>query len=119
MAQQQISKDVRDCIDTCMECHSICTETAYYCLTQGGQHADAKHVRLLLDCAEICQTSADYMLRSSDLHGKTCGLCAEVCKRCAESCEKIGQNDELMKKCAEICRRCAESCKKMSSLVTA
>jgi hypothetical protein len=53
------------------------------------------------------------MLRGSDLHVLTCGVCAEVCMRCAEACERMG-DDETMKRCAEVCRRCAESCRQMA-----
>jgi hypothetical protein len=67
----------------------------------------------LLDCASICHTSADFMLRGSDLHRPTCGVCAEVCQRCAESCERMAE-DELDRRCAEVCRRCAESCRQMA-----
>jgi hypothetical protein len=54
-----------------------------HCLQKGGKHAEAKHLRLLMDCAEIRQTSAHFMLRGSDLHSRTCFACAEVCVRCA------------------------------------
>jgi hypothetical protein len=77
----------------------------------GGAHGGAAHVRLLLDCAEICHTSADFMLRGSDLHPLTCGVCAQVCERCADECERLGATDPAMKRCAEACRRCAESCR--------
>ncbi len=53
------------------------------------------------------------MLRRSDLHVLTCGVCAEVCARCAEQCERMG-SDEVMRRCAEVCHRCAESCRKMA-----
>jgi hypothetical protein len=80
----------------------------------GGRHAEAAHVRLLLDCAQICQTSADFMLRGSSYHARTCETCAEVCLACAENCERIGPDDDMMKKCAEVCRRCAASCRQMA-----
>ena len=51
-------------------------------LQQGGKHAEAQHIRTLLACAEICRTSADFMLLGTDLHKHTCGACAEVCDRC-------------------------------------
>ena len=35
-------------------------------------------VIVLLDCAEICQTSANFMLRGSPLHTNTCAACAIV-----------------------------------------
>jgi hypothetical protein len=106
-------KDMQQCIQACLECSRSCLETVTYCLRKGGRHAEERHVRLLLDCAEICQTSANFMLRGSELHGRTCFACAEVCERCAESCAAMG-DDAMMRACADMCRRCEESCRKMS-----
>ena len=105
---------MQECLKRCQECHAICTETAQHCLQMGGKHAEVEHIRLLLDCADICQTSSDFMLRESPRHVLTCQACSEVCLACAESCERIGQQDSMMKKCAEVCRRCAESCRSMA-----
>src|ERR1700682_6009384 len=57
-----------------------------------GKQAEAAHIRLLLDCAEICQTSANFMLRGSELQGDTCGACAEVCDRYAQACAQFGDD---------------------------
>jgi hypothetical protein len=111
----QISADMRECISNCTECHAICTETAQHCLGMGGAHAAPEHIGLLLDCAQICATSADFMLRGSALHSRTCGVCAEACQRCAEDCERLAEGDETMLRCAELCRRCAESCRRMAA----
>lgn len=108
-----ISTDMQQCIDICQECHNVCLETVIHCLKMGGQHTEPTHIRLLLDCAEICQTSADFMLRSSDLHGLTCATCADVGERCAEDCERF--DDAQMEQCAQTCRRCAESCREMAA----
>jgi hypothetical protein len=105
---------MQQCIRNCLDCYRVCLETLNHCLLKGGKHAEAGHIRLLLDCAEICRTSADFMIRGSDLHGRTCGVCAEVCRRCAEDCEGLA-DDEPMKACAEMCRRCAESCQRMAA----
>jgi hypothetical protein len=83
-----------------------------HCLQAGGKHAEADHIRLLLDCVEICHTSAEFMLRGSHLHTRTCGVCAEVCQECAEDCDRF--TEDWMKRCAETCRRCAESCRRMA-----
>jgi hypothetical protein len=113
MAQSN-AHDLEQCIDNCQQCHEICLRTALtYCLPRGGQHAEASHIRLMLDCAGICETSANFMIRGSDLHHLTCGACAEVCDRCAEDCERMG-DDETMRRCAEACRRCAQSCHQMA-----
>ncbi|HWG90609.1 MAG TPA: four-helix bundle copper-binding protein [Candidatus Thermoplasmatota archaeon] len=104
---------MRGCIEACTTCHQVCLETVQYCLQKGGEHASPEHLRLLLDCAEICETSANFMIRGSDHHGVTCGACAEVCVACAESCEALG-DDEQMRRCAEACRTCADSCQEMA-----
>ena len=85
-----------------------------YCLEQGGAHADSNHIRLLADCAQICQTSADFMLRHSPLHRETCRACAAVCTECSDDCEKMA-DDKTMQECAAACRKCADECGRMSS----
>ena len=111
----QMTKEMEQCIENCLECHRICEETAAHCLQMGGKHAEASHIRLLRDCAQICLTSADFMSRHSEFHTDTCRVCAEICRRCAEDCERIGADDEMMKECADMCRRCAESCTAMAA----
>lgn len=106
---------MQECIDSCTTCHAVCVETIDHCLHKGGRHAEAAHIRLLRDCAQICATSADFMLRNSDVHHLTCAVCAEVCSRCADDCERLA-DDHMMKRCADTCRRCAESCARMASM---
>ena len=100
-----------DAIKACLDCHSMCLQTAMnYCLERGGRHVEQKHFRLMLNCAEICQTSANFMLSDSPLHGRVCLVCAEACEACAKSCEQVGD----MRECADECKRCAESCRTMT-----
>ena len=112
---EHISEEMHGCIHNCSECHDVCVETAIHCLTKGGDHADVEHIRALLDCAQACDTSRDFMLRGSELHHTYCGACADACERCADSCEGMADADEQMRRCAEQCRRCAETCRAMSS----
>ena len=106
-------QEMQRCIETCQTCHEVCLRTVPHCLEKGGRHAEPAHIRLLLDCAEICETSANFMIRGSELHTETCRVCAEVCQRCAEDCQRMA-DDPKMKECADICRRCAESCLQMA-----
>ena len=115
-AGHQMGADMQQCIQECLNCHSVCLQTVSHCLQMGGKHADPQHIGLLLDCAEICQTSANFMLRGSPLHGRTCAVCAEVCEQCAQTCEQMG-DDAMMQACAAACRRCAESCRQMASMM--
>ena len=109
----KMSDTMLDCIDDCTDCHAACVETINHCLRLGGAHAAADHIRLMLDCAEICQTSANFLLRGSDLHPLTCQACAEVCDRCAQDCERL-DDDAVMRDCIDSCQRCAESCRRMA-----
>jgi hypothetical protein len=104
-----------ECIRNCTECHTICMKTVTHCLGVGGKHADQAHIRMLLDCAQICATSADFMTRGSPLHRLTCGACAEICQQCADDCERMAGGDEQMLQCVEMCRRCAASCRDMAA----
>lgn len=114
-AGHDLSEEMLHCIEVCSDCHKACLQTVPYCLQMGGRHAEPNHIRLMMDCAEICQTSANFMLRGSDLHTFTCGACAEVCERCYRDCAAMADNDTRMAACAEMCRRCAESCREMAA----
>lgn len=104
--------DMRKCIEACEYCHDICLESAMnHCLESGGEHVEPRHFRLMMNCAEICQTSANFMLSSSSLHGQVCKVCAEVCEACAQSCQQLGD----MEDCVKACRHCAESCRQMAA----
>ena len=115
-ATHPISREMQQCIEECMSCHAICLETAHHCLHLAGKHADPHHIGLLLDCAESCQTSANFMLRGSSHSAHTCGVCAAVCRDCEQSCRSMGTDDDLLQKCADACASCAESCQKMAAM---
>ena len=107
--------DMERCIDECTICQAVCLSAVQYCLHQVGQRVNAEVVRLLLDCAEICRTSADFRLRGSELHVLTCATCAEICSRGADACESMGDDEELMEQCADACRQCARACRQMAA----
>jgi len=101
------------CIEACSHCHQVCLQSAMnHCLKAGGKHVEAEHFRLMVSCAEICQTSANFQLISSPFHQRVCEVCAEVCEACALSCEKVGG----MEACVKACRDCAENCRKMANV---
>lgn len=110
---QQLSAEMQQCINDCLDCHATCLETITYCTQKGGKHVEAAHLGLLRDCAEICQTGANLMCCGSNIHARICAICAEVCERCAKSCDQFG-GDTQMKACAEACRRCAQCCGRMA-----
>lgn len=120
--QSQISSDrkwmgvpssMQICIQNCLDCFQVCSQTLTYCLEKSGKHAESQHIKLLGDCARICNLSADFMIRHSDYHASSCEVCAEICTACAISCDSFS-DDEMMKACADICRKCAASCEDMA-----
>lgn len=83
-----------------------------HCLEHGGKHTEPKHFRLMMACAEICRTSAHFMLINTPHHKHTCRECAEICEECAKDCEGL----DGMEECVRACRTCAQSCRKMAAL---
>src|SRR5687768_12726278 len=81
---------IKKCKELCWSCRTHCRETlVHHCLEKSGEHVEKDHVKLMLDCIQMCQTAADFMDRHSVLHAYTCDTCATVCEACAESCERI------------------------------
>lgn len=113
-ARERIGDVMRECIGNCLNCFQMCERTIQHCLSLGGQHAAPVHIRTLQDCAQICATSAAFMLRMSPLHSQVCGVCAEACQACAESCRGMGRDSQMLA-CAEACQACAESCRRMAT----
>jgi hypothetical protein len=111
--RMSMDAEMEACIDNCLRCYRVCEQTKMHCLNKGGEHAAADHLSTLADCAKICATSADFMIRMSRNHAQTCGVCAAICDECAAECERMA-DDGQMRQCAEACRRCAQSCQQMA-----
>lgn len=104
--------NMQACIDACTKCYQTCLQTAMnHCLETGGKHTEPDHFRLMMSCAQICQTSVDLQLSGSDFSSKFCVLCAEVCEACANSCSELDE----MGDCEKVCRDCANSCRAMGN----
>lgn len=91
-----------------VHCHQTCLGMAMtHCLEVGGEHARPQHLRLMLDCAAICSTTADFLARKSQFHTQLCAFCAEICETCGADCEKVGD----MQPCVDACRNAAGVCR--------
>ena len=106
------SKEMQACIDECLRCYQICLGTALtHSLEAGGKHVEPQHFRLMMACAEICRTSAHFMLLDTQHHKHVCKECAEICTECAKDSDRVGGMDG----CVTACKRCAESCNAMAT----
>jgi hypothetical protein len=105
----ELSNEMRLGVELLLECSATCTETMIYCLQHGSRMTETDHIRLLADCAEICHTTGNILMRGGDYSTGVCAPCSEICDRCAVSCEQYS-HDDRMQQCAEICRSCADIC---------
>ncbi len=108
-----LSPAMQACAENCLHCHAVCFNSAMtHCLAMGGKHVEQAHFRLMMNCADVCTTCANFMLADSPMHAAVCKLCADVCRACADSCEAVGDMDA----CVAACRRCAKSCAAMAAI---
>jgi hypothetical protein len=98
-----------ECIELCRESQTACLELVSYCVRMQGYYAELGHVRLLEDCAKICEVTVDFLLRGSEVRGALLATCADICQRCARDCARFDYDQRLLA-CASVCRRCAEGC---------
>ena len=106
----QLEDTVQACIAACHLCHEVCLLTAQdYDPRLSDKPINRNHFRLILSCAEICQTFANFQGNNSPFQARLCQICLEVCEACAVGCERVGG----MLACVAACRDCAEKCQKM------
>jgi len=111
--QTQANPELNACIQACLECFRSCQSLSLtHCLQEGGKHVEPEHFRLMMDCAELCRSTATLMMNGSPYHARACGLCAEVCRACGESCKDL----DGMEACVRACEECAESCERMAAM---
>jgi hypothetical protein len=108
-----ISEEVRQCIDATSNCYTVCTETLTYSLNGVGLLSESEHVRLLIDCCEVCQTTQNTLLRGSDLGLMLTAVCVEACEKVAESCRRVDGDEQLLA-CAETCDQTADCCRQLA-----
>ncbi|MFM9433039.1 hypothetical protein ACFDR9_000068 [Janthinobacterium sp. CG_23.3] len=107
-----MASEMQACIDACAHCHQVCLQTAMtHCLNMGGGHVEPEHFRLMNNCAEICQSSANLQLSGSVFSARLCALCADVCTACADSCREL----DGMEGCVSACERCAANCRSIAA----
>jgi hypothetical protein len=108
MAQVEMQQAAQDC----MNCHAVCLQTAKQCQQAGGKHAEAAHIQMLQDCAELCQVTAHMLQHSSPIAPVVCGATAQVTERCAFECEQMGDTN-----CVNACRNASSSVGQIAKII--
>lgn len=107
-----LQQNYTDTVLALRHCHDTCLEAFTYCARIGGKHMAREHVILMESCIELCQTTANFLLRYAPLTEELCSLCASICKQCATSCNAL--NDMQMNRCAIACQKAAHACRNES-----
>ncbi|MBP0600648.1 hypothetical protein J8I26_21220 [Herbaspirillum sp. LeCh32-8] len=107
-----LAGEVDSCQQACLHCHEVCRKIAFDVSAGAGQGMRLDDVRLLFECAELCQLSANWQLSGSQYCRQICAVCAQLCRECESRC--AGKMN--MEECEYVCRRCAESCEAMAAM---
>lgn len=109
-----VTNSFQSCIDSCSKCTQACYECFEACINEPDLNARRSCVKMLIECARMCETSVASMSMNAQFSKQHCKMCADVCDACAKECDMF--TDDHCKKCADICRMCADECRKMSNM---
>lgn len=106
-------KTLVECIEACLECAQSCTACADACLAEDNVAELTKCIRINMDCADVCATTARILSRltsnDASLTRATLEACRVACANCADECETHEMHKHCVI-CAASCRRCEEAC---------
>jgi hypothetical protein len=104
-------------IDTIIMCSEACTSCADACLSEDMVSELTTCIRLNLDCAEICATTARVLTRQTgfdvNIARAQVEACATACMACAAECAAHAGMHEHCRVCAEACNRCERACREL------
>lgn len=102
-------------LDALLECSQTCTLCADACLAEEMVADLRRCIRLNLDCAALCETTAAILGRQTQgdpaVVRAAIEACLAACEACAAECERHADMHEHCRVCAESCRSCAEACR--------
>jgi hypothetical protein len=109
-----VTNAYQKCIDACGRCTQACYECFEACLNEADVQARTKCMKMLAECARMCQMSVAGMSSNSNYAKDHCKLCGTVCDACARACEMF--KDQHCQLCAQECRACAQECRNMAGM---
>ena len=104
----------QSCIDECNKCSQSCYQCLDLCMSEPDANSRKNCMKLLVECARMCEMSSEIMSINGEFSTAHCGLCATICDRCAEECSKF--KDTHCKDCAQECSTCADECRNMAGM---
>jgi hypothetical protein len=96
------------------ECAQTCSMCADACLAEDMVADLRRCIRLNLDCAELCRTTASVLGRQVAPDATTVRAILEACRAacavCGAECSSHADMHEHCRVCAEACERCEQAC---------
>ncbi|MCV7578587.1 four-helix bundle copper-binding protein [Micrococcus luteus] len=107
-------RTLAECIEACLACAQTCTACADACLSEDMVAEMRRCIRLNLDCADVCGTTAAVLTRQTGEDASTVRAlleaCRTACRACGDECASHSEMHEHCAVCAESCRRCEQVC---------
>ena len=104
-------------IDALDDCAQACAADTAADLSEPNVTEMIKCIRLCLDCADICTTTAAVVSRQATYDAtvtrRLLEACVAICKGCGDECERHAHMHEHCRVCAEACRRCERACREL------
>lgn len=105
------------------ECAQTCSLCADACLAEDMVDELRRCIRLNLDCADLCRTTAAVLSRQVEPDTTTIGALLEACRAacgaCGNECAGHADMHEHCRVCAEACERCEQACARALELLSA
>lgn len=113
MAEFDANPLLQACVQACDDCQRILLDAA----RGGADGASGRAMRrLLLDCAEICEATANYASAGSVFLPEVVAACVRLCDECGAACEALPA-DAGLDACIDACRRAAAACFALSGRI--
>ena len=104
-------------IDALNDCAQACIADTDADLSEPNVTEMVKCIRLCLDCADVCTTTAGVTSRQAEYDANVTRplleACVAICKSCGDECEEHARMHEHCRICAEACRRCEQACREL------
>ncbi len=87
------------------DCAALCCKTWDLLLNRSDVPIRRYQIKLLSDCASVCDLCAKLVAENSVLMNSICEYCAFVCEYCGNECLRHHDQDSQM--CGKTCLNCA------------
>jgi hypothetical protein len=104
-------------IDALTDCAQVCTADADIDMSEPDLSDLIKCMRLCMDCADICMTTARVTSRQTQSDASVMRAmleaCISCCQSCGDECGRMAMMHAHCQVCEQACRRCEQACREL------